>query len=182
MLHAFGKTGQVLMVAAVSITSVTVINALLITGARTTYAAARDTPALRRLSVWHERRGTPAIAIISVGLVSLALVGLGAYTRGGFATMVDYLSPVYWGFLTLSGVALLRLRKLYPDTLRPFRTPFCPWLPAVFVASSLYVLYSSLVYVRLGAMLAVAVIAVGVVLAVVLQHTTDTHREVADAK
>lgn len=170
MLRAFGPTGQVAIVAAVSITSVTVINALLIAGARTTYAAARDTPGLARFSTWHAVRGTPPAAIIGVGLVALALVGLGTYTRRGFSTMVDYMTPVYWGFLTLSGLALIRLRQLYPEARRPFRAPLYPFLPLVFVASSLYVLYSSLVYVQLGARLAVYVLVIGAVLMLMLER------------
>lgn len=161
MLRCFGRTGQVAMVAAVSITSVTVINALLIAGARTTYAAARDTPALARFAGWHAERGTPPAAILGVGLVSLALVAVGTATREGFATMVDYMSPVYWGFLTLSGLALLRLRARFPSVPRPFRTPLYPWLPLVFVASSAYVFYSSLAYVRFGALLSLVVLAAG---------------------
>ena len=84
------------------------MNAILIAGARTTYAAARDTAGLARLRGWHVARGTPRAAIVATAALALALVGFGAYTRGGFATMVDYLSPVYWLFLTLSGIALLR--------------------------------------------------------------------------
>ena len=177
MLRAFGPPGQLAIVAAVSITSVTVINALLIAGARTTYAAARDTPGLARFSTWHAVRGTPPAAIVGVGLVALTLVGLGTYTRRGFSTMVDYMTPVYWGFLTLSGLALIRLRQRYPDARRPFRAPLYPFLPLAFVASSLYVLYSSLVYVRLGAMLAVVVLAVGALLMLVLERRFGARRK-----
>ena len=78
--------------------------------------------------------------------------------------MVDYLSPVYWLFLSLSGVALLVLRRRYPDVARPFRVPAYPMVPLVFIASSLYVLYSSLAYVRIGAVVGVGVLAIGVAL------------------
>ena len=47
----------------------------------------------------------------ALGSGNLLLVGLGAWTRSGFATMVDFLSPVYWFFLTLSGAALIVLRR-----------------------------------------------------------------------
>jgi amino acid transporter len=176
MLQAFGPAGQVLMVGAVSITSVTAINALLIAGARTTYAAARDTPALDRFSAWHAQRGTPPAAIIGVGLVSLALVGVGTYNHDGFATMVDYLSPVYWGFLTLSGLAMVRLRHLYPDAPRPFVAPLYPWTAIIFIVSSGYVLYSSLAYVRLGAVLSVLVLGIGVLLMWRLQRVASPPR------
>jgi amino acid transporter len=164
MLLAFGKPGQLLIVAVVAITSITSMNAILITGARTTYAAARDTAALERLGRWHVERGTPPAAILAIALVALALVGFGAYTRGGFATMVDYLSPVYWLFLTLSGVALFVLRHRHPDVPRPFRVPLYPVAPILFIASSAYVLYSSLAYVRIGAVVGLVVLLSGALL------------------
>jgi amino acid transporter len=95
MLHAFGEPGQALIVAIVAVTSITSMNAILIAGTRTTYAAARDTAGLAGiLGRWHVARGTPAAAIVATAAVALALVAFGALTRGGFSTMVDYLSPV----------------------------------------------------------------------------------------
>jgi hypothetical protein len=47
--------------------------------------------------------------------------------------------------------------------------PGYPLVPLVFIGSSLYVLYSSLEYVRVGAVAGVAVLLVGVVLLVVLR-------------
>jgi amino acid transporter len=170
MLRAFGKGGQLLIVGVVAVTSITVMNAILIAGARTTYAAARDTGVLRRLGSWHITRGTPSVAVIAIAAVALLLVGFGTYTRGGFATMVDYLSPVYWFFLMLSGLALIVLRRKFPDVRRPFRVPLYPVLPVLFVASSAYVFYSTIVYVKIGAVVSVAVLATGVLLLVPLQR------------
>jgi APA family basic amino acid/polyamine antiporter len=104
MRHAFGSAGQLAIVAIVALTSITSMNAILIAGARTTYAAARDTAGLGPLGRWRVERGTPAAAIVATAAVALALVGFGTYTRGGFATMVDYLSPVYWSFLVCRGI------------------------------------------------------------------------------
>jgi APA family basic amino acid/polyamine antiporter len=167
--YAFGPPGQALIVAIVALTSITSMNAILIAGSRTTYAAARDTAGLERLGGWHVERGTPRAAIVATAALALALVGFGAYTRGGFATMVDYLSPVYWLFLTLSGIAVLVLRRRYPDAPRPFRVPAYPFVPLAFVGSSAFVLYSSLAYVRIGAVVGVAVMAAGVVVLAALK-------------
>ena len=164
MRLVFGRPGQLAIVGVVAITSITSMNAILIAGARTTYAAARDTAALGYLGRWHVARGTPSAAIVALAAVSLGLVGFGAYTRGGFSTMVDYLSPVYWLFLTLSGIALFVLRRRFPSAPRPFRVPWYPLVPLAFIASSVYVLYSSLVYVRAGAVAGVGVLLVGVLL------------------
>jgi basic amino acid/polyamine antiporter, APA family len=170
MLLAFGKPGQYLIVAVVAITSITVMNAIMIAGARTTYAAARDTGALSVLSQWHAVRGTPYAAIIAIGGFALLLVGFGTYTRGGFETMVDYLSPVFWLFMTLSALAVIILRRRYPTVHRPYRAPLFPLLPLLFAASSAYVLYSSLLYTKTGALVGVAVLLVGALLLIPLQY------------
>jgi amino acid transporter len=169
MALVFGGPGQIFIVFVVAVTSITSMNAILIAGARTTYAAARDNAALAHMGRWHEERGTPPAAIVAIAAVALALVVFGAYTRGGFATMVDYLSPVYWFFLTCSGIALFVLRRRFPDVPRPFRVPGYPFVPLAFVASSIYVLYASLAYVRVGAVAGVVVLLIGVALIFVLR-------------
>ncbi len=170
LLAAFGRPGQIAIVVVVAVTSVTSMNAILITGARTAYAAARDTAALGVLRRWHVERGTPSAAIVAMALVSLVLVAFGAYTRAGFATMVDYLSPVYWLFLTLSGVAVLVLRRRYPDARRPFHVPGYPLVPLAFIASSAYVFWSSVAYVRLGAVIGIGVLLTGAALLAALEY------------
>jgi basic amino acid/polyamine antiporter, APA family len=84
LLYAFGAPGQALIVAVVAVTSITSMNAILIAGARTTYAAARDTAGLDSLGRWHVARGTPSRAVVATAVVALAIVAFGAVTRGGF--------------------------------------------------------------------------------------------------
>jgi APA family basic amino acid/polyamine antiporter len=69
----------------------------------------------------------------------------------------------------LSGCALLVLRHRFPEAPRPFRVPWYPLVPLVFVASSAYVLYSSLAYVRIGVVVGLAVMLVGGALLAVLR-------------
>jgi len=164
MRLAFGRGAELAMVGVVTLTALSVMNAILIAGPRTTYAAARDLAAEWRLAHWNARRGTPSAAVVATSAVALLLVALGDATRGGFSTMVDYLSPVYWFFLTLSGIALIVLRRREPGRPRPFRVPLYPWMPLLFSACSAYVLWASLVYVKAGAVVGVAVLALGALL------------------
>lgn len=166
MRIAFGRGAELLMVGVVTLTALSVMNAILIAGPRTTYAAARDLASEWRLAHWNARRGTPSAAVVATALVALLLVALGDVTRGGFSTMVDYLSPVYWFFLVLSGGALIVLRRREPERPRPFRVPLYPWLPLLFSACSAYLLWASLVYVKAGAVVGVAVLATGALLLV----------------
>ncbi|MBL8551098.1 MAG: APC family permease [Hyphomonadaceae bacterium] len=169
MKRAFGDYAALLLVLAVAFAAITSINATIIVGARTTYAAAQDFPALGALGRWDEGRGIPAAATWAQGFVSLALVGLGAWTRNGFTTIVDYTFPAFWLFLSLSGIALIVLRFTKKDAPRPFRTPLYPFTPIIFVGSCAYMLWSSLMYlaslqnVRIGAFVGIGVLALGVV-------------------
>lgn len=159
--RAFGSWAGVLTALAIAMATLTSINATIIVGARTTYAAAADWPRLARLGHWNGERGIPVAGIVSQGLMGLVLVAFGTWTRDGFAAMVDYSSPVFWLFLALSGFAVILLRWRRPDLPRPFRVPLYPVLPLVFCAACLFVLWSSLAYVRLGAMAGVAMLALG---------------------
>jgi amino acid transporter len=158
---AFGDSAGVVTAIAIAMATITSINATIVVGARTTYAAAADWPALARIGQWSRSRGIPVRAILAQSAVAVLLVGFGTYTRTGFATMIDYTSPVFWLFLTASGLAVIVLRRKYPDAPRPFRVPLYPVLPLVFAAACLFVLWSSVEYVRLGAMLGVGVLAIG---------------------
>jgi amino acid transporter len=158
---AFGDHAGLVTAVAVAMATLTSIHATIIVGARTTYACASDWPVLARLGRWDDQLGIPVRAMLAQSAFALLLVGLGTYTRNGFATMIDYTSPVFWLFLSLSGFAVILLRIRRPDLPRPFRVPLYPVLPLVFVAGCLFVFWSSVEYVRLGAMAGVGVLVLG---------------------
>ncbi len=167
---AFGDAAGLVTALAIAMATITSINATIVVGARTTYAVAADWPPLAALGRWDGRRGSPLRAILAQGAIAVLLVGMGAWTREGFTTLVEYTSPVYWLFLTLSGAALIVLRVRHPGTPRPFRVPGYPVLPLLFCAASAFVLWSSVAFVRLGALVGLAVLAAGVLLLVPLNR------------
>jgi amino acid transporter len=162
----------------VGIAAIATINSTLLVGARTTYAAARDVPQLRSFGDWDDRHGVPRKALLAEGAVALLLVMFGSFTQSGFNTMVEYLTPVYWLFLSLSSVALIILRRRFPRVPRPVRVPLYPLLPLLFFGLCLYMLYSSVTVVGYGAFLGIGVLLVGaVVLAGLSRLTADPHRK-----
>jgi basic amino acid/polyamine antiporter, APA family len=158
-----GRGTAVLVSVMVVISTLTSINATIFTGARSAYAVGRDFTPFRMLGRWHAGRQTPANALVVQAIIALLLVGVGALTRRGFETMVEYTAPVFWTFILLAGVALFVLRRREPTRPRPFRVPFYPLTPLVFCGTCAYLLYSSLAYTGFGALLGVAVVAVGAV-------------------
>jgi amino acid transporter len=148
----------------------------MIVGARTHYAAGHDWPALGALARWHPR-GTPARAMRLQNLTALALVALGASLGDGFRAMVEFTAPVFWLFFLLVGISLFVLRAREPARERPFKVPLYPLLPALFCASSAYMLWSSLSFVTsqsLGGMnaawIGVGVLALGAVALVLVRR------------
>jgi amino acid transporter len=159
--RAFGDWAGVLTALAISMATLTSINATIVVGARTTYAAAADWSRLALLGHWNTTRGIPVAGIVAQGVMGLALVAFGTWARDGFVTMIDYSSPVFWLFLSLSGLAVPVLRWRRPDLPRPYRVPLFPWLPLLFVAACLFVLWSSLADVKAGALAGLAMLALG---------------------
>lgn len=148
--------GLVIITAALS-----TLNATIFTGARTNYALGRDFPALGYLGRWNGRTMTPVGALLVQGAIALGLILLGAVTRGGFTTMVEFTAPVFWGFLFLIGLSLMVLRRRgAPEG--GFRVPLYPLTPIAFCATSLFMLYSSLAYTGIGAVVGVGVLMAGV--------------------
>lgn len=171
MTRAFGPHAGWLTAVAIACAAFTSINATIIANGRITYAAARDFPVLAALGHWDARRDIPVGAYIAQGVVSMALVAFGAVYKG-FQTLVDYTTPVFWLFMAGSGLAVIVLRFTQRATPRPFRTPLYPLLPVLFAASSLAMTWSSLAYVRTGALFGVGVLGVGVVFAVAFGRRT----------
>jgi basic amino acid/polyamine antiporter, APA family len=160
MARAFGPEAGLVLALAVAAAAITSINATIIVGARTTYAAANDVPAFAWLGVWNKDLGIPKNAIMAQGVVSVGLVCLGGVYEG-FTTLVDFTAPVYWLFLVGSGLAVIVLRAKFPKVDRPFSVPLYPVLPTIFALSSFAMLMSSLLYVKIGALFGVGVLALG---------------------
>jgi len=163
----WGPTGEKVIAIMIAIAALTSVNGSMIVGARSNYALGRDWPMLSYLGQWHEASGSPRNAMLVQGAIALALVGLGAIQNAGFKGLVEYSLPVFWGFFLLTGIALFVLRAREPDAPRPFRVPFYPVVPAIFVLMCGYLLYSSLTYHRAHALVGLGVLAVGAVVLLV---------------
>ena len=161
MRLAGGDAGAWLISLFVACAALSTLNATVFTGARVYYALGRDVPALRRFGAWSARGDTPVNALWLQAAIALVLVAFGSLARDGFTATVEYTAPVFWLFLLLVALSLFVLRWREPRRELPFRVPLYPLTPAVFVATCAWMLWSSLAYTGRGALLGVAVLALG---------------------
>ncbi|HEX2560407.1 APC family permease [Phenylobacterium sp.] len=178
MRASVGEGGAWGLSLAVCVAALSTLNATIFTGARTSYALGRDVRILSWLGGWRAGGENPAPALLLQAAVSLGLIAFGATTRDGFQAMVDYTAPTFWFFMLLVGLSVMRLRRTEPNAPRPFRTPLYPATPILFCATSAYLLYSSIAYTGMGALLGVAVLLAGGPLVwAVLRDEADHNRK-----
>jgi amino acid transporter len=153
-----GDRGAVVLAVIVCIAALTTMNAAIFTGARTTYAMGQDVRFFRAFGAWRDSGSTPANALLLQGAIALVLVGASSVTPDGFTAMVAYTSPVFWTFFLLTALTLFVFRKRQ-DQKPAFRVPLYPVIPLAFCAACVYMLYSSINYVRFAVEFGVAVFA-----------------------
>lgn len=164
MRVGLGENGARFISLLIAVAVISTMNATIITGARSSYALGQDFAMFGMLGRWRMRSGTPRNALLVQGAIALLLILLGTGSRGGFETMVEYTSPVFWFFVLLVGCSLFVLRRREPATTRPFRVPLYPVTPLLFCAACGFMLYSSLAYVGRGTFFGVAVLLAGLLL------------------
>ena len=161
MRAAFGSAGAAFITALILIKALASMNVTIFTGARTNYALGRDFPPFRFLHQW-SASGAPVFALLFQSAIALGLIVFAS--QKGVQTAVDYLSPVFWLFFLLTGIALFILRKRGAKAggaLDGFRTPLYPVVPALFCLTCAYMLYSSVSYAAAGALAGLGVLALG---------------------
>ena len=85
-------------------------------------------------------------ALLVQAAITLLLILFGALSQSGVQAMVAYTAPVFWFFMCMTALSLLRLRRLEASAPRPFRVPWYPWLPLLFASSCLGLFVSSTLY------------------------------------
>jgi basic amino acid/polyamine antiporter, APA family len=152
-----GDKGAVVLAIIVCIAALTTMNAAIFTGARTTYSLGQDFAVFRALGTWRAAGSTPANALLLQGAIALVLVAASSVTPDGFTAMVAYTSPVFWTFFLLTALTLFVFR-MKTNEAPAFRVPLYPVIPLAFCAMCVYMLWSSINYVRFAVEFGVAVL------------------------
>jgi amino acid transporter len=175
MRRVAGERSAILVSLLVGASAVASINAMIFTCARTSYALGRDFPLFAPLGRWRARGSVPANALLFQGAIIVALIVFGARTRQGFKTMVEYTAPVFWLFVFLTTLSLIRLRRKNAAVPRAYSVPLYPWTPVLFAAICAYLFYSSVVYTGIGALVGLGVVAAGVPVLLLSRRASPHH-------
>lgn len=129
-----GSAGAAAVTGVIALAALGASHAAVITGARVTFAQARDGLLFRPLGAIHPRWQTPAVSLwVQLALSCLAVVISG----GGFARLAEGFVFTMWIFYGLAGLTVFILRRTAPGTPRPYRCPGYPVVPALFVLAAL---------------------------------------------
>jgi len=127
----FGPLGGRLMTAAVLVSVFGCLSATILFAARIYLPMAQDGSFFPSLAKIHPRYATPAACLVAQGVWATLLTFSGSYEQ--LYTYVIF-AVVFFHAATATGVFVLRRTR--PDAPRPYTTWGYPWVPALFILSS----------------------------------------------
>lgn len=127
----FGPAAASIAAAAIMISTFGCVNGLVLSGARVTFAMARDGLFFRRLGTVN-RASVPAAALFAQGIWAGVLV-----LSGSYADLLKYVISADILFYVMLVLAVIVLRRRRPEWPRPFRAPGYPVLPLLYAAAGL---------------------------------------------
>lgn len=129
---AFGAGGVIAITAAIGFSTLTSSHASVLTGARVTFAQARDGLLFSFLAKVSSR-GTPAVALWTQCALSISATLM----LGTFSKLAGTFVFTMWIFYGLAAAAVILLRSTQPNLPRPYRCWGYPVVPIVFVLVAL---------------------------------------------
>jgi amino acid transporter len=132
MSRLIGSAGSIAVTIIVLVSTIGSSHSSVLTGARVTFAQARDGLLFSWLARIHPRFQTPHVALFQQLLFSLIALWL----LRSFQNLADGFIFTMWIFYGMGGIAIFILRHRQPDAPRPFRCPGYPIVPALFILAA----------------------------------------------
>jgi amino acid transporter len=127
-----GSRGATWLTLAMAVSAFGALHVVVLTGARIPYAMARDGLFFEFAGRLHPSFKTPTGALLFLGSVATLLA-----LTGTFEELYSLFVFAVWIFFALTGIALLRLRRIEPDLARSYRAWGYPWTPLIFVLAAI---------------------------------------------
>ena len=133
VVQAFaGTRGADWLTLAMALSAFGALHVVILTGARIPYAMARDGVFFQFTQRLHPSFNTPTGALIFLGTVATVLA-----LTGTFEELYSLFIFAVWIFFALTGIALLRLRRVEPELVRPYRAWGYPLTPLIFTGAAI---------------------------------------------
>lgn len=129
---ALGEWGGRAITVAAIVSTLAALNGAILTGARVSYAMARDGLFFRHMGDIDPVHRTPAKALIVQGLAAGALILILGRDERAFERLFSYAIFGEWAFYGITALAVIALRLREPALPRPYRTLGYPWVPLAF--------------------------------------------------
>lgn len=136
------------------------MQASVLVGPRIYHAMATDGLFFAPLGKLDPRSHVPVVALLAQGGISIALL-----FSGRFDELVRFTMSAIIGFSTLTVAAVVVLRVRRPDAARAFRVPGYPWVPVLFIAANVWMLWNVLTFDESSpreALLGLVIVATGI--------------------
>jgi APA family basic amino acid/polyamine antiporter len=122
--------GASIVSAGMALSMLVTLNGTIMSGARVSFAVARDGYFFHALAEVHPRFHTPSVAIAVQAILSILLLLLGANFRQLFSLAIF----AEWLFYMIAGSTIFIFRRREPQAARPYRMWGFPFVPIIFVA------------------------------------------------
>jgi nucleotide-binding universal stress UspA family protein len=129
--------GVTIIAMAGMIGALTSINSSMLSATRETFTLSRDGNWPLALSHLNRAR-VPFMAIIMIGVISIMITVFGVVDFLSYITSAGYLFVLFF-----SNLAMITLRKKYPDIHRPFKVPLFPLTPILASLTCIVVIFFS---------------------------------------
>ncbi|HEY5093709.1 MAG TPA: amino acid permease [Candidatus Eremiobacteraceae bacterium] len=153
----FGPAARGIAAALLVVSVIATLHVSVMTIARIVYAYSGDGFFLPWLARVSEGGRVPVRSVLALGILAAVLVLLGS-----FDSLSDFEIFTGWVFYGLTGLSVFVLRRKEPDADRPYRVSGYPVVPALFVATTVWLLAEVIIAAPLRSLIGLGIIALAV--------------------
>jgi APA family basic amino acid/polyamine antiporter len=155
--HLFGAGFSGAFTVGIAVILLSAVSAQMMVGPRVYFAMAKDKMIFKSLAGVHPRFETPYVSI----LVQMLLAILYVFT-GSAMTLVIYMGFALNIFPVLAVIGLMYLRHARPDLRSPYRIPFYPLVPLVYISFTIAMMTAALLTWTKTSLFAIAIVILGI--------------------
>jgi APA family basic amino acid/polyamine antiporter len=156
--HIFGSIGGKIMAIIIAVKLISTISSMTLAGPRIISVMGEDISIFKKLAI-KNKNGVPAYAIFTQSAIALLFVFTSSFKQ--VITFIGFTLNLFT-LLTVTGLIILRIRQ--PELPRPFKVPFYPFTPVVFIGISLWLIYYGITDKPKESLAGLGVVALGLIM------------------